>query len=182
MASLDHLRTARRPRSHCCYYPPGIPLATDGLVKIPNKNIHDATEKIVSINDWPIYQSSLVSIPFKFLKDSQNALLPFSGILFSQLLVGEHLRQLCTLTSLHDSSCLDGIKKLCKEANHMFNTLNVSKEWNIPQKHCIDICFYYGDPDHGVPKYPTPIIHKRIAQATFELSQGGGVRGGPWQL
>jgi hypothetical protein len=46
-------------------------------------------------------------------------MLPFSGRLFSHLLVGERLRQLCTLTSLHDSSCLGGIKKLCKEANDM---------------------------------------------------------------
>jgi hypothetical protein len=57
---------------------------------------------------------------------------------FSHLLVGEHLRQLHTLTTLHNSSCLGGIKKLCKEANDMFNALNVSKEWNIPQKHRID--------------------------------------------
>ena len=63
----------------------------------------------------------------------------------------------------------------------MFNTLNVSKDWSIPQKHRIDICFNCGDPDHGVPKCTTPIIHKRIDQATFKLSQGGGIRGGPWQ-
>jgi hypothetical protein len=47
---------------------------------------------------------------------------------FSHLLVGERLRQLHTLSSLHDSSCLGGIRKLCKEANDMFNALNVSKE------------------------------------------------------
>jgi hypothetical protein len=70
------------------------------------------------------------------------------------LLVGERLRQLCTLTSLNDSSHLGGIKRLCKEANDMFNVLNVSKEWNIPQKHHIDACFNCGDPDHGVPKCP----------------------------
>ncbi len=122
-----------------------------------------------------------MSIPFKFLKDSQNSLLPFSGRLFSHLLVGEHLRQLCTLTSLHDSSRLGGIKKLCKKMNDMFNTLNISKEWNIPQKHRIDTYFNRGDPDHGIPKCPTPIIHKRIDQAMFKLSQGRGVRGGPWQ-
>jgi hypothetical protein len=111
-----------------------------------------------------------VSIPFKFLKDSQNALLPFSGRLFSHLLVGEHLRQLRTLTSLHDSFHLGYIKKLCKEANDMFNTLNVSKEWIIPQKYRIETCFNCGDPDHGIPKYPTPIVNKRIDQATFKLS------------
>ncbi len=66
-------------------------------------------EQIIAVDDWPKYLPSLVSIPFKFLKDSQNALLPFSGRLFSHLLVGERLRQLCTLTSLHDSSCLVGL-------------------------------------------------------------------------
>jgi hypothetical protein len=138
-------------------------------------------EQIIAVDDWPKYLPSLVSIPFKFSKDSQNALLPFPGRLFSHLLVDEHLRQLCTLTSLHDSSCLGGIKKLCKEGNDMFNILNISKEWNIPQKHRIDTCFNCGNPDQRVPKCRTPIIHKRIDQATFELSRGGGVRGGPWQ-
>jgi hypothetical protein len=109
----------------------------------------------------------MYSIPFKFSKDSQNSLLPFSGRLFSHLLVGEHLRQLRILISIHDSSCLGCIKKLCKEADDMFNTLNVSKEWNIPQKHC-DICCNCSDPDHGLPKCPLPIIQKRIDQATFE--------------
>jgi hypothetical protein len=85
-------------------------------------------EQIVAVDDWPKYLPSLVSILFEFLKDSQNALLPFSGRLFCHLLFGERLRQLCTLTSLHDSSCLGGIKKLHKEANDMFNMLNVSKE------------------------------------------------------
>ncbi len=44
----------------------------------------------------------------------------------------------------------------------MFNMVNVSKKWNIPQKHRIDTCFNCSDPDHGIPKCPTPIIHKRI--------------------
>ncbi len=59
----------------------------------------------------------------------------------------------------------------------MFNTFNVSKEQNIPQKHRIGKCFNCGDPNHGVPKCPTPIVHKRIDQALFELSQGGGIHG-----
>jgi hypothetical protein len=40
---------------------------------------------------------------------------------------------------------------LCKEANDLFNLLNVSNEWNIPQKHQLDACFNCGDPNHGVP-------------------------------
>ncbi len=39
----------------------------------------------------------------------------------------------------------------------MFNELNVSKEWNIPQKHHIDACFNCDDSNHGVSKCPKPI-------------------------
>jgi hypothetical protein len=108
------------------------------------------------LKDWLKYLPSLVSVPFNFLKDSQSVLLPFSGRLL--VLVGKCLRQLQTLTTFHDSAHLSGIKKLCKEANDMFNSLNISKEWNIPQKHRIDACFNCGDPDHGVPKCPNPSI------------------------
>jgi hypothetical protein len=93
---------------------------------------------------------------------------------FSHLLVGERLRQLCTLTTLHDSSRLGGIKKLCKEVNDMFNALNVSKEWNIPRKHRIDACFNCGDPDHGIPKCPKPINQSRIDKAKSKFSRSGG--------
>jgi len=57
---------------------------------------------------------------------------------FAHLLVFERLQQLCYLTYRNDSSCLIDIKRLCKEANNLFNSLNVSNEWNIPQKHCFD--------------------------------------------
>ena len=50
----------------------------------------------------------------------------------------------------------------------MFNALNVSKEWNIPQKHWIDACFKCGDPDHGIPKCPKPIDQSRIDRAKSE--------------
>jgi hypothetical protein len=60
----------------------------------------------------------------------------------------------------------------------MFNALNVSKEWNIPQKHCIDACFDCGDPDHGVPKCPKPIDQSRISRAKSEFSRSGGGGGG----
>lgn len=42
----------------------------------------------------------------------------------------------------------------------MFHALNISKEWNIPQTHRIDVCFNCGDPDPGIPKCPT--IHCSI--------------------
>ena len=60
----------------------------------------------------------------------------------------------------------------------MFNSLNVSKEWNIPQKHRIDACFNCGDPDHGVPKCPKPIDQARIDKAKSEFSRSGGGRNG----
>ena len=41
--------------------------------------------------------------------------------------------------------------------NDLFNSLNVSNEWNNPQKHCVDACFNCGDPDYGIPICPKPI-------------------------
>ncbi len=138
-------------------------------------------EQIVGADDWPTYLPSLVSIPFKVLKDSQNDLLPFSGRIFSHLLVGGHLRQLCTLTSLHDSSCLGGIEKLCKEAKICLICWTYLRNGIFLKNTTLTHVLTCGDPDHGVPKCPTPIMHKRIDQAMFKLSQGGGVHGGPWQ-
>jgi hypothetical protein len=78
------------------------------------------------------------------------------------------LKQLRTLTclSLHDNTRLGGIRTLCKEANDMFNSLNISKDWNIPQARRTDAlvvpCFNCGDPKHGVPKCPKPLDQARI--------------------
>ncbi len=60
----------------------------------------------------------------------------------------------------------------------MFNALNVSKEWSIPQKHHIDACFNCGDPDHGIPKCPKPIDQSRIDKAKSKFSRSGGGHGG----
>jgi hypothetical protein len=60
----------------------------------------------------------------------------------------------------------------------MFNALNVSKEWNIPQRHCIDACFNCSDPDHGIPKCPKPINQSRINRAKSKFLRSGGGRGG----
>ena len=59
----------------------------------------------------------------------------------------------------------------------MFNALNVSKEWNIPQKHRIEACFDCNDPDHGVPKCPKPVNQSRIDKAKSKFSRSGGGRG-----
>jgi hypothetical protein len=60
----------------------------------------------------------------------------------------------------------------------MFNALNISKEWNIPQKHRIDACFNCSDPDHGIPKCPKPINQSRINRAKSKFSRSRGRRGG----
>ncbi len=60
----------------------------------------------------------------------------------------------------------------------MLNALNVSKEWNIHQKHCIDACFNCIDPEYGIPKYPKPIDQSRINRAKSKFSRSGGGRGG----
>ncbi len=94
------------------------------------------------------------------------------------MLVAERLQQLHYLTDRNDSSSLIDIKKLCKEANDLFNSLNVLNEWNIPQKHCLDACFNCGDPNHGVPKCPRPLDQSRIDKAMAEYSKNEGSRDG----
>jgi hypothetical protein len=116
--------------------------AKDGIAKVPNEDVCVATEQIVAIAKRLTKVSAL---PSECTVQLLEGLTKFSVTVFRQtfshLLVGERLRQLRTLTTLHNSSCLGGIKKLCKEANDMFNVLNASKEWNIPQKHRINACF-----------------------------------------
>jgi hypothetical protein len=153
--------------------------AKDGIVKVPNEDVHVAMEQLVAIAKR---LAEVAALPYECTIQLLEGLTKCSVTVFRQtfshLLVGECLRQLRTFTSLHDSSCLGGIKKLCKEANDMFNALNVSREWNIPQKHCIDACFDCGDPDHGVPKCPKPINQSRIDRAKSKFSRSGGERGG----
>jgi hypothetical protein len=82
------------------------------------------------------------------------------------------------LTNRNDSSRLIDIKRLCKEANNLFNSLNVSNEWNIPQKLQLDACFNCGDSNHGIPKCHKLINQHRIDRAKAEFSKNGGGRGG----
>ena len=56
--------------------------------------------------------------------------------------------------------------------------MNVSNEWNIPQKHQLDACFNCGDPNHGVPKCPKPIDQHWIDKAKANFSKNGGGCGG----
>jgi hypothetical protein len=67
---------------------------------------------------------------------------------------------------------------LCEEANDLFNSLNVSNERNIPQKHRFDACFNCGDPDHGIPTCLKPIYQNWIDKAKAKFSKNGGGCGG----
>ncbi len=60
----------------------------------------------------------------------------------------------------------------------MFNALNVSKQWNIPQKHCTHAFFNCCDSDHGIPKCPKPIDQARIDKAKADFCRNRGVQGG----
>jgi hypothetical protein len=146
------------------------------FVWLPNRSLP-------SLNDLLKYLLYQLNVQFKYWKGSPNALLIFSGKLLAICWLVNvedsfiHF-SVCLSVSLHESSRLVGIKKLCKKANDMFNSLNVSKEWNIPQKHRTDACFNCGDPDHGVHKCPKPIDQVRIDNAKSEFSKHGGGRGG----
>jgi hypothetical protein len=138
--------------------------AKDGIAKVPNEDVRVATEQLVAIAER---LAKVAALPSECTVQLLEGLTKCSVTVFRQtvshLLISEHLK--CTLTSLHDSSCLGGIKKLYKEANNMFNALNICKEWNNPQKHRIDACFNCGDPDHVVPKCPKPINQSRIVRS-----------------
>jgi hypothetical protein len=153
--------------------------AKDSIAKVSNEDVHVAMEQMVAVTERLAKVSALPSeCTIQLLEGLMKCSVTVFRQTFSHLLVGERLRQLRTLTTLHNSSCLGGIKKLCKEANNMFNALNVSKESNIPQKHRINVCFNCTDPDHGIPKYPEPINQSRINRAKSKFSRSGGKRGG----
>ncbi len=153
--------------------------AKDGIAKVPNEDVRVAMEQLVAVAERLV---EVAALPCECTIQLLEGLTKCSVAVFRQtfihLLVVERLRQLCTLNSLHDSSCLVGTKKLCKEANDMFNGLNVSKEWNTPQKHCIGACFNHGHPDHGIPKCPKPINQSRMDRAKSKFSRSGGGRSG----
>ncbi len=106
--------------------------AKDGIAKVPNEDVHVAMEQIVAIAERLVEVSALPSeCTVQLLEGLTKCSITVFRQTYSHLLVGECLRKLRILTTLHKSSCLGGIKKLCKEANNMFNALNVSKEYGI---------------------------------------------------
>ena len=153
--------------------------AKEDIAKVPNEDVRASTEQIVAVAERLAEVSAL---PTESTRHILEGFTRCSVIVFRQtfahLLVAERLQQLRYLTNRNDSTRLIDIKRLCKEANDLFNSLNVSNEWNIPSKHRIDACFNCGDPDHGVPKCPKPIDQHRIDKAKAEFSKNGGGRGG----
>jgi hypothetical protein len=153
--------------------------AKEGIAKVPNEDVRACTEQIIAVTER---LAEVFALPSESTRHILEGFTRCSVIVFKQtfahLLVAERLQQLRYLTNRNDSSRLIDIKRLCKEANNLFNSLNVSNEWNFPQKHCNDACFNIGDPDHGVPKCPKPIDQNRIDKAKAKFSKNGGGRGG----
>jgi uncharacterized membrane protein YgcG len=153
--------------------------AKDGIAKVPNEDACASTEQIVAVAERLAKVSAL---PTESTRHILKGFTRCSVIVFRQtfahLLVAERLQQLRYLTNRNGSSRLFDIKKLCKEDNDLFNSLNVSNEWNNPQKHRVDACFNCGDPDYGVPICPKPINQNRFDKAKAEFSKNGGGRGG----
>ena len=157
--------------------------AKEGIAKVPNEDVRLATKQILAVAERLAEVSALpTEVTVQILEGFTRCSVPIFKQTFSHLLVGERLKQLRTLTclSLHDNTRLGGIRTLCKEANDMFNSLNISKEWNIPQARRTDAlvvpCFNCGDPKHGVPKCPKPLDQARIDKAKSEFIKNGGGR------
>jgi hypothetical protein len=110
--------------------------AKDGIAKVPNEDVRAATEQIIAVAER---LAEVTALPSESTRHILEGFARCSVIIFWQtfahLLVAERLQQLCYLTTRNDSSRLTNIKTLCKEANDLFNSLNVSNEWNTLQKH-----------------------------------------------
>jgi hypothetical protein len=153
--------------------------AKDGIAKVPNEDVCAVTEQIIAIAERLAKVSALPSKSTRhILEGFTRCSVTIFRQTFAHLLVAERLQQLCNLTDQNDSSRLIDIRKLCKEANDLFNPLNLSNEWNIPQKHRLDACFNCSDPDHISPKCPRPIGQHQIDKAKAESFKNGGGRGG----
>jgi len=153
--------------------------ANDGIAKVPNEDVRAATEQIIAVAERLAKVSALPSESIRHILEwfTWCSVIVFRQT-FAHLLVAEQLQQLHYLTNRNDSSCLINIGRMCKDSNDLFNSLNVSNEWNIPQKHRVNACFNCGDYDHGVPKCPKPINLNWIDKAKAEFSKNGGGRGG----
>jgi hypothetical protein len=86
-------------------------LSKEGIAKVPNEDVRVATEQLIAIAER---LAEVCALPCECTIQLLEGLIKCCDTVFrqtfSRLLVGEHLRQRCTLTSLHDSSHLGGIK------------------------------------------------------------------------
>jgi len=156
-----------------------VSFAKEGMAKVPNEDVRAAMEQIIAVTERLAEVSALPSESTRHvLEGFTRCSVNIFRQTFAHLLVAERFQQLRYLTDQNDSSRLINIKKLCKEANDLFNSLNVLNEWNIPQKHCLDARFNCDDPDHGVPKCPRPLDQSRIDKAKAKYSKNGGGHGG----
>ena len=88
--------------------------AKDGIAKVPNKDVHVSMEEIIAIAERLTKVSALPSeCTIQHLEGLTKCSVTLFRQTFSHLLVSEHLRQLRTLTTLHDSSHLGGISRSC---------------------------------------------------------------------
>jgi hypothetical protein len=103
--------------------------AKDGIAKVPNEDVLAATEQIIAVAERLAKVSALPSESTRHILEgfTRCSVIVFRQN-FAHLLVAERLQQLYYLTNQNDSTCLFDIKKLCKEANNLFNSLNVSNE------------------------------------------------------
>jgi hypothetical protein len=84
--------------------------AKDGTAKVPNEDDHVATEWIFAIAEQLAEVSALPSeCNIQLLEGLTKCSITVFKQTFRHLLVGECLRQLRTLTTLHDSTRLGGI-------------------------------------------------------------------------
>jgi hypothetical protein len=103
--------------------------AKDGIAKVPNEDVHAVTEQIIAVAERLAEVSALPSESTRHILEvfAWCSVIVFRQT-FAHLLVAQRLQQLCYLTNRNDSSCLIDIKTLCKEANDLFNSLNVSNK------------------------------------------------------
>ncbi len=75
--------------------------------EVPNLDVRDTAEQYIAIIKTGHIICPLCECTIQILKDSQSALLPLLGRLFSHLPVDEHTNKAASYTTLHyDSSCL----------------------------------------------------------------------------
>jgi hypothetical protein len=88
--------------------------AKDGIAKVPNEDVHAATEQIIAVAERLAEVSALPSESTRHILEgfTRCSVIVFRQT-FAHLLVAEQLQQLCYLTNQNDSSRLIDINRLC---------------------------------------------------------------------